>query len=151
MAADPVGSGWYTGAVTPYSSKATAVRIVLTPNIGRYAAITPTVMVVPEVKLSTPKPSVKSIGSKGQFSVSGSITPKRVISGKLRIYKLSGSTWKRSTKYEKTFKSSSKGAYKVYLRLPRGTYRFRAAVGSDKVTSLYGASYSSYSARVKVR
>ena len=62
-----------------------------------------------------------------------------------------GSVWVAEVTAKRLQHFSATGAYKVSLRLPRGTYRFRATAGSGKPTSTYAASSSTYSRKVRVR
>lgn len=145
-------AGSYSATATPLANKGTSFQIVLGANSLRYAALVAPVRVVPEMKLSTPSVSKKTVARRGLFSVSGKVDPHAKVKVTVKAYRKSGKTWKYSKTYTKTVTASSSGSYKVSLRIKSsGYYKFRSTTGSDKATSTYAASVSSYSHQVRVR
>jgi hypothetical protein len=145
-------AGSYSATAMPTANKATSFQIVLAANTLRYTALSPAVVVVPEMKMSTPKVSKTSVARRGLFSVSGTVDPHAKVKVTVKAYRKSGSTWKYSKTYTKTVTASSSGSYRVSLRIKSaGYYKFRSTTGSDKATSPYASSTSAYSKQVRVR
>lgn len=147
----PEGEGRYRGWVKPINYGKTSVRIVLADNLYGYSAPERILTLIPEVWLSSPKPSVTSIRHNHRFSVTGSMLPAHAGTGSFYVTKWNGRHYDTIAKYTKSIKFSSSGKFKTYLSLPRGTYRFYSGEGRDHYTADHGKSRSGRSSKVTVR
>ncbi len=140
--------GNYRASAVPFAGARTVFRARLVDN-ALYAASDVTLTVVPKAKVSAPRSSKTYTNAYHVFYLSGSVSPKRAMSGRLEVLKYSSGRWRVvSTRAIRVY---STGTYRYGITLRRGTYRFRAYVGDNSPAATVARTYGAYSSRVWVR
>jgi alpha-tubulin suppressor-like RCC1 family protein len=138
--------GTYKARAVPLASVLTVFRARLTQN-ALYTAPAVTLTVVPKAKLSAPRSSTGYPRRYRTFYVSGTVSPKRSMSGKLQVFRYARRHWLLVS--ARTVKVSS-GGYRYGIKLRAGRYRFRIYVGANTAAALVARTYSPYSRPVSV-